>query len=243
MTRDRIIKQLTELLQDDEHIYALWLEGSDALGKTDAYSDIDMCALIDEDKVDEVFQKIQRYFDIDSVHANGNNDSERQLVFHIVNSEKYHVVDFNAYFYGAANTTFVENDPIEACKVIFDKCGAIQYQKYDAGVGESDRAYWKEESAYRFSQINRVEKYCLRGLYPEAFIYYHKYVVEPLVFTLRSIYTPTKIWYYMVHISDHIPQDELEKLNRILQISCVDDIMANLEFAQKWYKELSTRPV
>ena len=78
----------------------------------------------------------------------------------------------------------------------------------------------------------------MRGLYPEAFIYYQKYVVEPLVFILRSKYTPTKIWYYMVHISDHIPQAEVEKLNRILRVSSVDDIMENLHFAEEWYHAL-----
>ena len=70
-------------------------------------------------------------------------------------------------------------------------------------------------------------------------MYYQKYVVEPLVFTLRRKYTPTKIWYYMVHISDHIPQTEVERLNRILQVSGVKDILANLSFAEEWYQELT----
>lgn len=238
MKREQIIETLIKLFRDDGDIYALWLEGSDATGKVDEYSDIDMCALIDEDKVDEVFEKIQNRFEIDSIYENRNCDSERQLVFHVVNSDKYHVVDFNAYFHNVADTTFVKNDTIDVCKVIFDKCGAIQYKEYDAGVGADERMYWEKESAYRFSQISRVEKYCLRGLYPEAFVYYQKYVVEPLVFTLRMKYTPTKVWYYMVHISDHIPQEEVEKLNRILQVSGVDDIMANLQFAEEWYHEL-----
>lgn len=238
MKREQIIKTLIELFQDDDNVYALWLEGSDATGKVDEYSDIDMCALIDEDKVDGVFEKIQKRFDIDSVHENRNCDSERQLVFHVANSEKYHMVDFNAYLHGLAGTTFVKNDNIDACKVIFDRYGAIQYKEYDVNVGANERAYWEMESEYRFSQLSRVEKYCLRGLYPEAFIYYQKYVVEPLVFILRSKYTPTKIWYYMVHISDHIPQAEVEKLNRILRVSSVDDIMENLHFAEEWYHAL-----
>jgi len=64
-------------------------------------------------------------------------------------------------------------------------------------------------------------------------------VVAPLVFTLRRKYTPTKIGYYMVHISDHIPQVEVEKLNRVLQVSGVEDILANLTFAEEWYRELT----
>lgn len=238
MEREGIIEILADLLRDEEHVRALWLEGADATNSIDVYSDIDMCVAVDEEAVDSIFEKIQERLTVDSVYENQNNDSERQLVFHVVDSGKYQVVDFNAYFYGKANTTFVRGDCIDTCKVIFDKCGVIQYKDFDPDEGLETRQYWKKESAYRFSQINRVEKYCLRGMYPEAFIYYQKYVVEPLVFTLRSRYTPTKMWYYMVHISQHIPKNEIEKLNRILQFSCVDDILENLSFAKKWYQEL-----
>lgn len=238
MKREDIIKMLTELLKEDENVHALWLEGSDATDKVDVYSDIDMCAAINEDAIDTIFAKIQNHFTIDSVHENRNGDSERQLVFHIANTEKYHVVDFNAYFYGVANTTFVKGDTIDVCKVLFDKRNVIQYRDYDPNECSGEREYWERESAYRFSQISRVEKYCLRGLYPEAFIYYQKYVVEPLVFTLRSKYTPTKMWYYMVHISEHIPKEEVAKLNKVLQVAGVEDILTNLSFAEEWYKEL-----
>ncbi len=242
MNRDTIINTLTELLKPDEHVHALWLEGSDATGRLDEYSDIDVCICVDENAVDTVFRKVQEAFPTDFMHVNYPNDSERQLVFHVTGTDKYLMVDFNAYFYGKANTTFVKGDKIDACKVLFDKKKIIQYRDYDPAECAGECDYWKEESEYRFSQISRVEKYCLRGLFPEAFVYYQKYVVEPLVFTLRRKYTPTKIWYYMVHISDHIPQTEVEKLNRILQVSDVKDILANLSFAEEWYQELTREP-
>lgn len=239
MNRNKIINTLSELLKPDEHVHALWLEGSDATGRLDEYSDIDVCICVDENAVDIVFRKVQETFPTDFMHVNYPNDSERQLVFHVTGTDKYLMVDFNAYFYGKANTTFVKGDKIDACKVLFDKKEIIQYRDYDPAECAGECDYWKEESEYRFSQISRVEKYCLRGLFPEAFVYYQKYVVEPLVFTLRRKYTPTKIWYYMVHISDHIPQTEVEKLNRILQVSGVKDILANLSFAEEWYQELT----
>ena len=42
----------------------------------------------------------------------------------------------------------------------------------------------------------------------------------------------------MLLISDHIPQEEVQKLHRTLQVSCVDDIMANLQLAKEWYTKL-----
>lgn len=238
MSREEIIEKLKELFIENQHVHAVWLEGSDANGNLDKYSDIDICADIDAEAIDKVFVEIQKEFEIDSIHENHDCDTERQLVFHVKDTEKYLVVDFNAYIHGVANTTFIKEDSIDVCKILFDKSGIIQYKDYDPNEDSDARAYWENESKYRFSQINRVEKYCLRGLYPEAFIYYNKYVIEPLVYTIRCKYTPTKIWYYMVHISQHIPKEEVAKLNKILQISCTDDILENLSFAEKWYKEL-----
>ena len=67
------------------------------------------------------------------------------------------MVDFNTYLHGLAGTTFVKNDDIDACKVIFDRYGAIQYKEYDANVGANERAYWEMESEYRFSQLNKIK--------------------------------------------------------------------------------------
>lgn len=238
MLRIEIIEKLTKLLEGNINVHAAWLEGSDANGNLDEYSDIDFCSDIDEHAIDKVFDEIQKNFSIDSIYESKYSDTERQLVFHIKGTSRFLVVDFTAYIHGKANNTFIIEDNIDVCKVIFDKKGIIQYKDYDPSEGSDARAYWTKESKYRFSQIGRVEKYCLRGLFPEAFIYYNKYVIEPLVFILRSIYTPTKVWYYMVHISRHIPKEEIERLNKILQVACTDDILNNLSYAEEWYKEL-----
>ena len=237
MTRNMIINEIVGVLENNSCVHAAWLEGSDATGNLDEYSDIDICADIDAEAIDSVFSDIQRQFEIDSIYEN-SGDAERQLVFHIGNTDKYLMVDFNAYIHGIANTTFIRGDKIDACKILFDRGEIIQYKDYDPSEGADACAYWEKESRYRFSQISRVEKYCLREQYPEAYIYYNKYVIEPLVFTLRRKYTPTKISYYMVHISQHIPAEEVEKLNKILQISSTNDIMANLSLAKEWYREL-----
>lgn len=239
MNRNDIINELIQLIKNNSNVYAAWLEGSDANGHLDEYSDIDFCVDIDVEAIDKLFEEIKHHFEIDNAHIVSNNETERQLVFHVKGTNKFCLVDFNAYFHGLANTTFVNGDNIDVCKVLFDKCNIIKYKDYDKDEGIDARIYWKHESKYRFSQISRVEKYCMRGEYPEAFIYYNKYVIEPLVFTLRCKYTPTKVWYYMVHISRHIPKDELDKLYKILQVSNTDDILNNLKFAEKWYEKLT----
>ncbi len=65
---------------------------------------------------------------------------------------------------------------------------------------------------YRYAQHARVLKYVRRGLYPEAFAYYQRYVLEPLVSLSRMRYMLAYTDYGLVHISQHTPKESVEKL-------------------------------
>ena len=77
-----------------------------------------------------------------------------------------------------------------------------------------------------------------RGLYLEAYAYYNRYVVEPLVDLLRLIHTPKYADWYMVHISSHIPTAENERLVYFVQISTLDDIAERIPQAGIWFDQL-----
>jgi hypothetical protein len=83
-----------------------------------------------------------------------------------------------------------------------------------------------------------VKKYVLRGQYLEAYAYYNRYVLEPLIDLLRIIYTPANADYYLIHISHHIPKDKLKKLETFAQISSVENIAMKIPFAETWFNEL-----
>jgi predicted nucleotidyltransferase len=55
ISRAEIIDCLTQLLGREAQVHAAWLGGSDASGRTDRYSDIDLQVLVADDAVERVF--------------------------------------------------------------------------------------------------------------------------------------------------------------------------------------------
>lgn len=96
-----------------------------------------------------------------------------------------------------------------------------------------------EEMKYRFTQHMRVIKYVRRGPYPEAYAYYQRYVLEPLVCLLRILYTPAYTDYGFIHISQHIPNDCADKLTYYAQTASLKDIEQRTSEAKAWFDELS----
>jgi len=89
-----------------------------------------------------------------------------------------------------------------------------------------------------WTQHKRVEKYVLRGQYLEAYAYYNRYVLEPLIDLLRLIYTPAHAHYYLIHISQHIPETERKLLEYYAQINTLIEIAEKMPSARKWFVEL-----
>ncbi|HBN83497.1 MAG TPA: hypothetical protein DDZ89_06590 [Clostridiales bacterium] len=133
---------------------------------------------------------------------------------------------------------YYENDSIEAVKVVFDKDNIISHKPLDLSEFEKWNQSRFEEAKYCRMQHIRVEKYVHRGQYLEAYAYYNRYVLEPLIVLLRLIYTPAYANYYLIHISQHIPVSERNRLEYFTQIGSLDDIAEKMPQAGQWFDEL-----
>ena len=240
-----IIKKLKEKLEPLHFIYAMWLEGSDAIGQADQYSDIDIYVDFEDeyerDAVEVAEKTLAEISEIDYKYVmNHGHPKLRQRIYHLSGSSEYLMIDFCWQLHSRNKEEFVyiRGNKIEAAKVIFDKTGVIQYKDYNEAeyrIGDAARI---EECRYRYSQHCRVLKYVYRGTYLEAYAYYNRYVLEPLIDILRLIYTPAHQDYYLIHISQHIPKNEVEKLEQFAKISTLEDIAAKTKLAENWFKEL-----
>ena len=122
--------------------------------------------------------------------------------------------------------------------MIFDKAEVIRFVDWNpADYTEANKARLAE-CKYRYSQHSRVKKYIRRGLYLEAYAYYNRYVLEPLTDLLRIIYTPANADYYLVHISHHIPEDMLKRLEYFAQINSLDAMEKRIPEAELWFEEM-----
>ena len=151
------------------------------------------------------------------------------------------MIDFCWQLHSRDSYAFHENDSIETAKVIFDKSNIIRYKPLDLSVFTGQNKTRLAEAKYRRSQYMRAEKYVRRGQYLEAYTYYNRYILEPLIDLIRLIYTPAYADYYLIHISQHIPETEREKLEYFAQINSLDDMAKKIPQASSWFDELAKK--
>jgi len=244
--REKISQVLREALEDKAFVYALWMEGADANGSVDQYSDIDYYVDYEDDYEDEVIdlvdQALESLGSLDyRVVRQSGHPKLGQIVYHIQGTSPYLAIDFNLQKHSRdrKESVLVEGDFIEAAKVIFDKDEIIRYKPLnlkDYGAYNKKRY---EDALYRVSQSDRVLKYVYRKQYPEAYAYYNRYLIEPLISLLRLTYTPSHADYYLVHISSHLPSDQVDKLTSFLQVQSLEDIEFKSTRAVEWFYKLN----
>jgi len=238
--RSDIIAHLQNALEPLPCFHALWLEGADANGTADQYSDIDVWADIADDCEAQAYEAVENALaalaPLDyQYNMRHGHPKIRQRIYHLSGTGEYLMIDFCWQLHSREAGFFIENDPIEAAKVLFDKSGVIQFQPFNAADFTDENQQRLEKAIYRRSQQMRAEKYVQRGLYLEAYAYYNQYALEPLIDLLRLIYTPAHADYHLVHISRHIPKAELAQLEYFAQISSLEDIAERLPKAAQWF--------
>lgn len=243
--KNNIIRKLTERLEPLDYVYALWLEGADANGTADEYSDIDIWIDVADDNEAEAIAAIENALcelaEMDYKYVmNHNHPHIRQRVYHLQGTSEYLMIDVCWQLHSRPRNSyhFYENDVVEAVKVIFDKDNIIRYQPYDQSVFASSHAALLEEMKYRYTQHVRVIKYVRRERYPEAFAYYQRYVLAPLVYLLRIRYTPAYTDYGFVHISKHVPKEQADRLTYFAKVSSLIEIEHKANEATRWFDEL-----
>jgi predicted nucleotidyltransferase len=242
-------KEITEAIKNEllplPYVYAFWIEGSFAMGYADEYSDIDYWIDVDDDCVREALEHVEKALNtlggLDERDETGNDHPKLgQIVYHIKGSNPYLVLDFNWQLHSRDRKEYhyIKNDIVEGALVIFDKDKVIRFEEADEQEIARNKLECKKECDYRYSQHMRVTKYIRRGTYPESYAYYNRYVIEPLVMLLRLKYTPLYPYHYLLHISMHLPQTVVSRLEELIQVSTLDEMEIAMKKSEEWYQKL-----
>ena len=247
LDRNTIISKLREALEPLPYIYAFWLEGADALGRIDEYSDLDFWVDFEDEYEEQAYEAVENALselgEIDFKYVVRHNHPKiRQRIYHLAGTGEYLMIDFCWQLHSRPQDyAYYENDSIEGAKIIFDKSGIIRYKPLDLADFTERNKIRFEEAKYRRTQYLRAEKYIRRGQYLEAYAHYNEYMLEPLIDLLRLIYTPAYADYLFCHISQHIPETVRKKLEYFTQIGSLNDIAEKMPQAGVWFDELVER--
>ena len=248
LDRTAIINKLHEKLEPLSYIYAFWLEGADAAGAVDEYSDMDFWVDVEDEYEEQAYEAVEAALSelakLDYQYMMRHDHPKiRQRIYHLAGTSEYLMIDFCWQLHSRPKEDYIlwENSKIETAKVIFDKKNVIQYKPFDSAAFAEQNQIRFDEAKYRRAQHLRAEKYVRRGQYLEAYAYYHRYMLEPLIDLLRLMYTPTHADFYYCHISQHIPKAERERLEYFAQIGSLEDIAEKIPKAGAWFDELAER--
>lgn len=239
--RDKIIDLLRSTLLYDDRVFALWLEGSDGLGKSDEYSDLDFWLDVidgkEEEVLDHCIDTLKSIAEPDFIDYSSNPHPKIfQRNVHLCNTSEYLLIDIciQSHSRGSEGCTFVKGDVAEYPLVLFDKKSIVKIiDPPELDMDGIKRTF--QGSKALFSQRSRLVKYIKRNLFLEACAYYNKYVREPLICLARLIYTPRHHEYMLVHISAHFPPLIVQQLEELYRIQSIEDINFKLPLADSIY--------
>jgi hypothetical protein len=240
-TREQIIATLKTELEKNPAVYALWLEGADSTDSKDEYSDIDLVADAKDGEEESVISAIRgilsRLGTLDFDYRGPNpNDFLRHMVFHIAGTPEQLTVDVDIQSH-SRDFSFIEGDAHEKPFVLFDKSGVLKFKKVDPGTTKNDIEERLCRIKAEFYLRTKVRKYVERNKFLEAVQSYHRYVLQPIVELLRIKHTPTIADYYLVHISDHLPQTVVSSLEDLYRVTSCKEIAKRLPKAERLFED------
>lgn len=123
--REDIINRLNDRFINDDTVYAFWLEGADAIGTIDSYSDLDIWFDIKDDFEDLFIKQLKNALSnissIDFFYEKGHlHPKIRQLFFHLEETSDFLIIDLCIQSHSRKIEFTIENKD-EEVKVIFDK--------------------------------------------------------------------------------------------------------------------------
>ncbi|HWI64904.1 MAG TPA: hypothetical protein VNT75_24000 [Symbiobacteriaceae bacterium] len=239
--RAEIISRVTEALDREPFVHALWLEGADGTGTVDAFSDIDLVADVDDGYEDAVLTKVeavlQRLGALDLCYEGPRYHGQlRTKFYHVAGTPESLMIDFTVQSH-SRDYQFVIEDETTVPVVLFDKSQVIQWRHQDVAELRREMAEALPHLESMVRQKARATKYTQRGQFLEAMIYYHRYVMGPLVQVLRMKHTPLLHEHFLVHASRQLPGPVVARLEELYKVTCTAEMAAKIEAAAAWFWE------
>lgn len=235
-TRSDLLLRLKKEVWNHDFIHAAWLEGADARGCADAFSDIDLWLDVKAGQEEEALQQVREVvasfgpltLDEDPGHP---HPQLRQRFYGSSNLSPFHFVDVCVQTHGR-QVTFTAADPY---LLWFDRAGVIR----QGSTPPIDVSAELERLLARRWRAVLVEKELRRGHLLEALAYYRNEVLPVLVRVLRLRHSPAKWDYGLKHIHHDLPPGTVERLLKLHALGTPAELRVGLQEIQVWLAQVA----
>lgn len=239
VTKNSIIQILEKGLKGNTAVYAFWLEGSEASGRADKHSDLDIWLDVKDGRENAIAREsialLQTLSPVDFLNESKPHPKIRHHAIHLLGMPKTLTIDLCIQSH-SRKYVFKEGVPDDKIKVVFNKKRTIKYRKLNKTRLhiEIEKRIEHLSKTYDFFFNAYYYKHVIRGNFIDAFYYYQNYVIEPIIDLFKIKYSPGErgslCW---KHISDVLPGKVVKTIEYYYKINSVKEMEAKSQEAKR----------
>jgi len=242
LKRDELLRTLVDALEKMDEVLALWEDGSASFGRTDAYSDIDLSAIVKMGQVSGVAEAaklaLSRVGSIAREYHQATYHGDSQFFWQLAGMSPFNFVDITLMERKVEPFRIdrdTHGDPI----IHFDKCGCVTVVKEDP----NERRARIREGVERIAAVADlqpllVQKYILRNEPLHAYGFYQRWMVQPLIELLRMKHCPERSSFQTTYLMWDLPSDVTKRLGPLMMIAGIEDIDRGVPIVEAWIRTL-----
>lgn len=246
LTRQPIVDAIQAALKPLAHVRAAFLAGSEAFGRADRWSDIDVNCVTPLAEVDRNFNAVEAALGRLSPIAlklvmppSGLWPELAQRFYRLRDTDEFLMIDFCQMTPGQLQT-FLEPTRHGTPVVLFDRDGllkpvALNQLEHDAAMAR--RLQWLRDSFPMFQ--NLVRKAVLRGDLVEAQAMWMAQTMRPLVEVLRMKHCPARYDYGFRYTTQDLPAPVAKELQDLMWPRDGKDMLQKLDRAGEMFHALA----
>ena len=216
-----------------------------AAGRADQHSDLDFCLDVKDGVEGKVVRRVEKIlsrlapFDF-SCERHNPHPKLRDFIYHLQGTPKTLVIDLEIQSH-SRKFVFTKSLPGDKIKVLFSRKGGVRFRALDRAAfrGRIRKRIDDLNQTYVFHCDTYLAKNIARDNYTEAFYYYQRYAVEPLIELLRIRHCPLT-WGELAfkHIRDDLPAGAVRTIDDFFRVNSVADIGKKTQQAKALFAKL-----
>ncbi len=239
--RDDILNMLHMALEPLEYVQAMWEGGAAAFDRVDEWSDLDVQAVVEDDRVAEVFaaaeQALTRLSPIDLKYElpQPTWHGHAQTLYRFSRASEFLLLDFAVMKLSNPNR-FLEPPLHGRRRLVFDKTGVATPPAFDhaAHLTQIEARLKALRVTFPLFQMLTLKELNRRNDL-EALAFYHSFTLRPLVEVLRLQHCPARYNFHTRYIHYDLPPEVVQQLTPLFFVASGEALRAQHAAAEKLF--------
>ena len=245
LTREVIIKTLANALRPLDYVLAFYEGGAAAFDRIDEWSDIDLYAVVDDEKVDDAFgavetalrslSPIKQKFVVTQLSWPGVS----QAFYRLERASEYLLIDL-ALIKLSGHEKFLEPHIHGKAVFYFNKSDVVKVpilNKEELAKNVQEKLTRLRDKFTMFNMF--VQKEINRSNYLEALVLYYSITLGSVVDVLRIKHSPFHHDFKTRYVQYELPKQITRKLEQLYFVKDPKDLLEKYRVATKWFNEIS----